>query len=192
MGGNQTITTNVRILAATNKVLEREVEDNTFREDLFYRLNVVRIHIPPLRQRPEDVLLLAQHFLVRQSEGGMSRRMSFSPEANDLLQSHSWPGNVLELENTIQRACVLATGNVIMSQDLPLADSPRGGDAEEKGTLPGAGALLRAAVEEADDEFGVLDIVQREVLKAAIATGIEQDLGLANASVKKLREKFGI
>jgi len=122
----------------------------------------------------------------------MVRRMSFSPEANDLLQNHSWPGNVRELENTIQRACVLATGNVIMSQDLPLSDSPRSGEADEKTALPGAGALLKAAAEHANDEFGVLDIVQREVLKAAIAAGVENDVGLAKASLKKLREKFGI
>ena len=192
VGGNQTLSSNVRILAATNKVLEREVEENNFREDLFYRLNVVRIHIPPLRQRPEDVLLLANHFLGRQSEYGAGRRMSFSPEASVLLESHSWPGNVRELENTIQRACVLATGNVIMSQDLPLSNAPRteGGGSAPPGLMSGATALLKAA--SAEDGAKVLEVAEREILRAAIALGKLDSLGLTAAALKKVREKHGL
>lgn len=200
VGGNQTLSSNVRILAATNKVLEREVEESTFREDLFYRLNVVRIHIPPLRQRMEDILLLANHFLSRQSEFGAGRRMSFSPEASQLLESHTWPGNVRELENTIQRACVLATGNVIMSQDLPLSEGPRTGTdhgehADKSGMMAGAKRLLDAAVAAAaseDESASVLEIVEREILRAAIAQGGEDSIGLAAPALKKLRETHGL
>jgi DNA-binding NtrC family response regulator len=96
VGGNQTLQTDVRILAATNKRLEEEVEHGTFREDLFYRLNVVRIHIPPLRQRLEDIRLLAEHFLAKRTEGGRGRPMQFSREATEMLEGYHWPGNVRE------------------------------------------------------------------------------------------------
>lgn len=125
IGSNKTITSNVRILTATNKVLEKEVEEDRFREDLFYRLNVVRIHIPPLRQRIEDVSLLAEHFLNRIAKHNMGRRLQLSPEALAHLQNYDWPGNVRELENTLQSACVLATGNVLMPKDIPLGAVPR-------------------------------------------------------------------
>ena len=125
VGGNQTLQTDVRILAATNKRLEEEVEHGTFREDLFYRLNVVRIHIPPLRQRLEDIRLLAEHFLAKRTEGGRGRPMQFSREATEMLEGYHWPGNVRELENLIQRACVLASGNVILGSDLPFDQASR-------------------------------------------------------------------
>ncbi|MEO0415997.1 MAG: sigma-54 dependent transcriptional regulator [Verrucomicrobiota bacterium] len=119
VGGNQTLQSDVRILAATNKRLEDEVEAGTFREDLFYRLNVVRIHIPPLRQRSEDIRPLADFFLQKKSGSQKSRAIQLSSEAADMLGNHLWPGNVRELENLIERACVLATGNVLLPQDLP-------------------------------------------------------------------------
>jgi len=125
VGGNQTLQADVRILAATNKRLEEEVENGAFREDLFYRLNVVRIHIPPLRQRLEDIRLLAEHFLAKRSEGGRGRPMQFSREATEMLEGYHWPGNVRELENLIQRACVLASGNVILASDLPFDQASR-------------------------------------------------------------------
>jgi len=105
VGGNQNLVSNVRILAATNKRLEEEVERNNFREDLFYRLNVVRIHIPPLRRRVEDVQLLAEFFLGRQAQEGKNRQISLSAEAVEMLEAYHWPGNVRELENLIQRSC---------------------------------------------------------------------------------------
>ncbi len=120
VGGNDNLYSHVRILAATNKRLEDEVEAGRFREDLFYRLNVVRIHIPPLRRRVEDIQLLAEHFLRRISEKGKGRQMALSTEAIGMLESYHWPGNVRELENLLQRACVLATGNVLLPQDLPI------------------------------------------------------------------------
>lgn len=120
VGSNQTLKCDVRILAATNKDLETEVVKGTFREDLFYRLNVVRIHIPPLRERREDVRLLAEFFLQRQSARRRGPVMRFTDDALSLLEAYDWPGNVRELENTIQRACALANSDVLLPSDIPL------------------------------------------------------------------------
>jgi DNA-binding NtrC family response regulator len=120
VGGNHTIKTDVRIVAATNKNLEAEVAAKTFREDLFYRLNVVRLQLPPLRGRREDIRLLAEYFLKRVAAQKLKPQLQLSTEAVELLESHPWPGNVRELENTIQRASVLATGDVLLPKDLPL------------------------------------------------------------------------
>ena len=137
----------VRILAATNKRLEEEVENGTFREDLFYRLNVVRIHIPPLRRRIEDVSLLAEFFLRKQSETGKHRAMQFSAEAIDALENHTWPGNVRELENLVERACVLASGNVLLPSDLPFDEKETEGGREGDLADSAARSFLAAADE---------------------------------------------
>lgn len=117
VGGKETITTDVRIIAATNKDLEQEVKAGHFREDLLYRLNVIHIQIPPLRERREDISLLIEHFLKRY---GNERKMVVPMEVMEHLQRYSWPGNVRELENVIQRAIVMAQGNVITVEDLPI------------------------------------------------------------------------
>lgn len=123
VGSNQTLKCDVRVLAATNKDLEAEVAKGTFREDLFYRLNVVRIHIPPLRERREDVRLLAEFFLQRQSARRRGPTMRFTDDALALLEAYDWPGNVRELENTIQRACALSNSDVLLPSDIPLGST---------------------------------------------------------------------
>ncbi|MEM7699232.1 MAG: sigma-54 dependent transcriptional regulator, partial [Verrucomicrobiota bacterium] len=164
VGGNQTLQSNVRILAATNKQLEEEVEAGAFREDLFYRLNVVRIHIPPLRRRLEDIRLLAEHFLHRQTEKGKVRAMQFSNETIEILEGYNWPGNVRELENLIQRACVLATGNVLLPDDLPL-DSDASRPPIEAQLQRSARRILRAATRM---KRSPLDLARDELLKVAL------------------------
>ncbi|MFT4547539.1 MAG: DNA-binding NtrC family response regulator [Verrucomicrobiales bacterium] len=123
VGGNKTISSDVRILAATNRNLEREVEKGTFREDLFYRLNVVRVHIPPLRERTDDIRTLAEFFLkkIAIKQGGAPLRLS--EDSMRLLENYNWPGNVRELENTMQRAAVLATSDVLLPKDIPLGET---------------------------------------------------------------------
>ncbi len=124
VGSNETITTDVRIIAATHKNLSAEVSGGRFREDLYYRLNVVEIRIPPLRERTEDIPLLAEFFLQRITRKNGMARIRLSTEAINTLQTHTWPGNVRELENTIARACALASSNVLLPADIPLASAP--------------------------------------------------------------------
>ena len=120
LGGNNPIKVEVRIIAATNKDLEKEVKEGRFREDLFFRLNVIPIKLPPLRERKEDIPLLAQFFLKKicQREGIEEKRLS--PEALKILTEYSWPGNIRELENFIERLVILTEGEVIEVEDLSL------------------------------------------------------------------------
>jgi two-component system NtrC family response regulator len=119
VGGMDPIETDIRVVAATNKNLVQAVADGTFREDLFYRLNVVHIEVPPLRERREDVPLLAAHFLTKYAKENDKSFKGFSSDALGFLQGYDWPGNVRQLENAIERSVVLADGEVIGQDDLP-------------------------------------------------------------------------
>ncbi|ART80280.1 hypothetical protein CBP12_09080 [Oceanisphaera avium] len=118
VGSHQSIHLNVRIIAATHVDLETAVKEGRFREDLYFRLNVIRLKIPPLRERGEDILLLARHFLSQQQQ---TQRLNFSETAEVALLQHSWPGNVRELLNRVQRATVMANGRFIQPLDLEIA-----------------------------------------------------------------------
>jgi DNA-binding NtrC family response regulator len=124
VGANEMLKTDVRIVAATHKNLAAEVSAGRFREDLFYRLNVVELRIPPLRERPEDIPLLAEYFLQRITKKNGMARIRISAEATASLSSHHWPGNVRELENTMARACALASSQILLPADIPLASAP--------------------------------------------------------------------
>ena len=119
VGGGTPIPVDVRILASTNRDLKEEIKKGTFREDLFYRLNVVTLSFPPLRERKEDIPLLAKQFVARYAEENQKEVLGVSQEAMELLFRYNWPGNVRELENVIQRAVVLCRGQEIQSDDLP-------------------------------------------------------------------------
>jgi two-component system response regulator AtoC len=119
VGGNQPIKVDVRVVSATNKDLKKAVASGEFREDLYYRLNVVTIELPPLRERKEDIPLLAQHFLNDFALENQKRITGFSPEATESLLAYDWPGNVRELENAIERAVILAKDSVITVAELP-------------------------------------------------------------------------
>jgi two-component system response regulator HydG len=121
VGSHRVITVDVRILAATNKDLAKAIKDGTFREDLFYRLNVVLIQMPPLRERKSDIPLLVRHFLEKYNARLRKNILEVTPEALDLLVAHDWPGNVRELENTVERLVVLSTGPYIELPDLAFA-----------------------------------------------------------------------
>jgi two-component system response regulator AtoC len=121
VGGTQSVRVDVRIIAATNRDLEAEIAAGRFREDLFYRLNVIPIHIPPLRERPEDIPALAEAFLRRHTDG---RRCFLSPEAMERLQSHPWRGNARELENVLERALALCDAETLGPDDIPLPGAP--------------------------------------------------------------------
>lgn len=119
VGENEPLYVDVRLLAATNRDLEKAMEDGTFREDLYYRLNVIPIQLPALRQRRDDIPLLVNHFLDRFAEKTKKKVTSISPEAVKILTGYNWPGNVRELENVMERAVILTNRNVIMPKDLP-------------------------------------------------------------------------
>jgi transcriptional regulator with PAS, ATPase and Fis domain len=115
VGSNTEVRTNARMLAASNRNLEEEVKAGRFREDLFYRLNVVELHLPPLRDRPEDILPLANHFITELTRG----RARFSAAVVDGLERYHWPGNVRELRNAMERAVLLSRGELILPEHLP-------------------------------------------------------------------------
>ena len=119
VGGNKTISTDVRFIAATNQNIPVAIQEGRFREDLFFRLNVVSVQIPPLRERKEDIPLLTQSFFRRACQNLKRPKMRISREAIDHLIRYDWPGNVRELENLIERSVILTKGNEIMPEDLP-------------------------------------------------------------------------
>jgi len=119
VGGSQTLRVDVRMVAASNRILKEEVAQRRFRSDLYYRLNVVHVHLPPLRDRTDDIPLLVNHFLAKYSQEGGRSLIIIEPEALRCLLEYSWPGNVRELENVIERAVILSNGERIMVKDLP-------------------------------------------------------------------------
>ena len=121
VGGENTLTVNTRILAATNKDLQQQVKTGNFREDLFYRLNVILIQVPPLRDRRNDIPLLARNFLQKFAKEQNKIIQRFSPEAMRLILNYDWPGNVRELENSVEHATVIVKGNYVEVSDLPAA-----------------------------------------------------------------------
>jgi transcriptional regulator with GAF, ATPase, and Fis domain len=118
VGGTRAVAVDVRVVAATNRSLKELVHTGKFREDLYYRLDVIKINLPPLRERPEDIPLLALHFAEKFAFPGEAPK-GIPPRVLELLQSHCWPGNVRELENAIERACATTRGNMIRQEDLP-------------------------------------------------------------------------
>jgi len=154
VGGSQTIPINVRIVAATNAKLAEQVRAKKFREDLYFRLNVVTLEIPPLRERPEDILLLAEHFLVHFCRQARRKTLALSPEARRRLQAHGWSGNIRELRNLMERVAFLTTGDRVEGEDLAFILSP------DKDPTPGA--VDNAPLNEATCEF------QRQYIRRAI------------------------
>lgn len=163
LGGTQTLRVNVRLIAATNRDLEQSVKDRGFREDLYYRLNVFSVFLPPLRDRKPDILLLADHFIEKYAaaHGRDVRRLATT--AIDMLMSYHWPGNVRELENCIERAVLVAEGGVIHGHDLP----PSLQTAEVSGTLPRHSLASATAALELDLIQDALKTSRGNVARAA-------------------------
>jgi DNA-binding NtrC family response regulator len=149
VGDNRTIKCDIRIIAATNRKLADEVARGTFREDLYYRLNVIELAVPALRERAEDIEVLVQHFYKESLEmSGRDDLEGFDPEALEAMLEHDWPGNIRELENVIQRAVLLAPGPVIQREDIPAnLQGPRSTGAMPA-QLPDEGINLREVIEE--------------------------------------------
>jgi two-component system NtrC family response regulator len=186
VGGEVTLEVDVRFVAASNRDLEREVREGRFREDLYYRLNVVRVQVPPLRERREDILLLAHHFLHGYAARLQRPNVQLEPAAVDLLLAYRWPGNVRELENVIERALVISEGDRVGPAALP--DDLQPG----RGRSPDLAALARRPLQEA------LDQLERELILRALeendyvqARAAEQ-LGLSKSALHYKLSRHGI
>jgi Nif-specific regulatory protein len=139
VGGTNTIKVDVRVIAATNRKLEAEVASGRFREDLYYRLNVFPLYVPPLRERKSDIMLLADYFCEKYSAKNGKLIKRISTPAIDMLTSYHWPGNVRELENCIERAVILSSDYVIHSYNLPPSlQTPASSNTENSSTLEAA------------------------------------------------------
>ncbi len=157
VGGNETMKANVRVIAATNRDLETRTREGTFREDLYYRLNIFPITVPPLRERKADILLLADHFREKYGKEIGKNVTAISASARELLRNHSWPGNVRELENCIERAIILTTDGVIHRHHLPphLQQGGFGPAQSQRGALSETlDAVERGLIAEALQESG--------------------------------------
>ncbi len=188
LGDTKVITTDIRLVAATNKDLKECIEKGTFREDLYYRLNVVSILLPPLRKRKGDIPLLANHFLKRYNEKMRREVADISPEAMTVLIGYDWPGNVRELENVIERAVVLETDNTVTLASLPeRLLSERIGSTSAISGVPYKEAK-RQTLDTFNREFvtHLLEIHGGNVSQAAEATGMDRP------SLHRLMRKYGI
>ncbi len=184
VGGNQPIQVDVRIVAATNRDLAQAVAQGSFRDDLFYRLNVVRIHLPPLRERTEDLPALVAHFVDKYAAEVGRPAPQVSPQAMDLIYRHSWPGNVRELENALERAVILA-GSEIQPADLPLDLGP--GPVESEPCLP-SGMSINQAVEDLERRM-----IQRALSEAGgVAAHAAQALGITKSNLAYKMKKYGL
>jgi two-component system nitrogen regulation response regulator GlnG len=212
VGGNTPIKVDVRIIAATNKPLEEAVAARQFREDLFYRLNVVRLHVPPLRERREDIRLLVNYFLKKFARDQEKAPKSISSGVIKTLEQYHWPGNVRELENVVRRALVVAKGDAILLSDLPpeivgtspsaTITAPASAATTTTGDIGGndVTSLARKLFQWArkDPKLKLIPAVERElVLQALKETSGNQVqaaklLGITRATLRKRIEKFGI
>jgi nitrogen regulation protein NR(I) len=213
VGGNHSVKVDVRIIAATNKPLEQAVAAREFREDLFYRLNVVRIQLPPLRERMGDIPWLVTYFLRKHARGDASKALSASTEVLETLARHSWPGNVRELENVIQRAGVMAKGEVLLPADLPreiqglepvgfrAAPVAAPSEAVQPSALPAEPAALADALfrwARTDPTRKIIPAVERElIIRALTETKGNQVraaklLGITRATLRKRVDKYRI
>jgi Response regulator containing CheY-like receiver, AAA-type ATPase, and DNA-binding domains len=197
VGGRSTIEVDVRVLAATNKDLKNEIKKGSFREDLYYRLNVVHIHMPPLREMKEDIPLLAQYFLSSFASELGRGSMHFSSGAMDCLVNYGWPGNVRELGNEIKRAAVLANDDVI--DESYLSENLRSG--VQKGAVSGRGVLqniptgkenqsLKEAVEEAVEEIEIRIIKETLEKSGGNKQKAAKILGLTRQGLIKKIKKY--
>ncbi|MCI0535267.1 MAG: sigma-54 dependent transcriptional regulator [Verrucomicrobiales bacterium] len=212
VGGNHQVNVDVRVIAATNKPLEKAVATKEFREDLFYRLNVVRIQMPPLRERPEDIRLLVNYFLRKIAQQQNQPPKSVAPEVLAAVEQYHWPGNVRELENVIRRAMVVAKGDAILVNDLPpeiiafsqkpvandRSGQPGGTTAPAHPTDLGTVARILFGWARHDSKLKVIPAVERELIIHALAeTGGNQVqaaklLGITRATLRKRIDKFHI
>ena len=187
VGGEKTIDVDVRVIAATNRKLEEEIQRGRFREDLYYRLNVIPIHVPALRERKEDIPLFTEEFLHEFSLRSGREKKGISPEALQLLQENDWPGNVRELKNMVERLVIMTPGRTIEVDDVP--DSFRGKTQAAGGTgFYPDGESLKKATARFEREFIVKKLAQNDgnISKTA------EEIGIARRNLHRKIRQFGI
>jgi two-component system response regulator PilR (NtrC family) len=198
VGGTSELPIDVRVIAATNRDLERSVAENTFREDLYYRLNVIPIRVPSLRERRDDIPLLASHFLKKYNAAAGRRVRSLHRQSLDALCGYDWPGNVRQLENTIERAVALETTEEL-HVDLP-AERPKARAAAASATTGGLPAI-EASSTSLPEGFGMeiyVAGIERSLLQAAlqqshgVQTRAADVLGVSYRSFRHLMKKYGL
>jgi len=175
LGGNKEIQSDFRLVCATNRNLEEQVREGRFREDLYYRIKVFSVELPPLRERAEDILPLARHFVSKYARSMGKREKAFTPEAVTLLESYRWPGNVRELENAIERAMVIGKDEAIQPRDLPLR--------VENGSPPDSTSLEAL---EKEHIIRVMREMEGNVTRSAKVLGIDR------ATLYNKMKKYGI
>jgi len=183
VGGNELIKVNVRVISATNKDLEEEMKHGGFREDLYYRLSVFPIKLPPLRERKEDIPLLTAHFIKKYNEQENKSVKDINPDAMELLQNYNWPGNVRELENAVERAVVLAADDEITSRDLP----------------PAVRSIGEKQIYEADNTLASwIEKLEEDALRQALLecegniSKTAKKLGIGRATIYRKAKKYGL
>lgn len=191
VGSNKSIKLNVRVISATNSNLEQMVKQGSFREDLYYRLNVIPLHLPPLRERKEDIMPLIERFMEKFSRHVPQRKMSINKKALELLEQYEWPGNVRELENMVERMIALSDGNVITIEDIPLQILQQEQFNVQKTQiyLPEKGLDLMATMQQIEHELIEKALKRCNGVKARAAAM----LGIKRTTlVEKLRKKMNL
>jgi two-component system response regulator HydG len=187
VGSDEMIKVDVRIVAATNRDLEKDVSSGRFREDLYYRLNVVTLRVPPLREHLDDIPLLAQHFLDKYGERNRKRIKGFTPVAMDMFLKYDWPGNVRELENAVERAVILLPGDYVSEKELPLSIT-------QSYSQENSSIAFRSDITQPQS----LEEIEKEAILAALeGTGgnkseTARKLGINRRTLYKKLQKFGV
>jgi two-component system response regulator PilR (NtrC family) len=186
LGGTEEVQADIRVIAATNQDLQKMVAEGRFREDLYYRINVIQVHLPPLRDRREDVLLLAEHFLAKYAKAAEKSVRAISHEARELLSAYAWPGNVRELENVVERAVALEQTPTVLPESLP--PHVKAGGAIVKARAPGVSAVA-AGLPEIQEGFD-LEAQGEEFYRHYIALALERTGGVQTKAAEMLGMTF--
>jgi len=191
VGGNKTIKVDVRIIAATNRALSEEIDKGRFREDLYYRINVLNIHLPPLRERREDIVLLAEYFLDKHCRNLRKKLTGFTEDALEMFRNYDWPGNIRQLSNMVERAVLLADDSAVGVQNVALGTFPKrtkspleAGSSQPEGTPP---EKMRSLVD--NERQLVLDALEKNLW---IQKDAAEDLGISRRVLNYKIKKLGI
>jgi len=193
VGGSETLTVDVRVIAASNKDLETAMRAGTFREDLFYRLNVVPFEIPPLRERKEDIPVLARHFLAQSCAEYGKRQKALSPEALDRLVQHPWPGNVRELKNVMERMVIMVPADRIEARDVEASLAPRAAEGAREGAEPeGLPGLEAMTLKEGRARFERAFLLRHLEANGWNITRTAEHLGIERSNLHRKLRAFGL